>query len=259
MAGIKSLITAETETQFRQFVAYLFSQVSVGKAATGVLAGLGVTATTPSASGSVVVGAGAGVCQPTTAGGVFPLVEPSDETVDVFTANPMQFVANPRNDIVVFDQVTGLVAVLTGTPGAIPTDPTVPSTAIPLARLRHLANVTTIPSGQIDQLGTATALLPDTTRLGVTTSLTGKRVHRQAFAGGTTDASGFITVTHAAGFTPSLVQVELTAPSSSFAVPWGTDSYTGTTFRARFHDARPADADGYYTGTTGTFSAIFWE
>lgn len=165
MTGFKPLISGETEAQFRQHLAYQYEQVSVGKAKTGVVTGLAVTATTPSASGSVVVGAGEGVCQPTTAGGAFPLVEPSDETFDVFTLNPMQFVANPRNDIIVFDQVTGLIAALTGVAGAIPVDPTIPTTAIPLARLRHAANAITIPSNKIDDLREYVSLAPPKTVL----------------------------------------------------------------------------------------------
>lgn len=141
----KPLVTGEQEQQHRQWWPYLFEQVGIGKAKTGVLAGLGVTATTPAASGSVVVGAGAGLCQPTTAGGLFPLVAPANETVDVFTANPMQFVNNPRNDIVGIDQTTGLVTVITGASNAIPDDPAIPTTVLPLARLRHGANATTIP------------------------------------------------------------------------------------------------------------------
>lgn len=150
----KSWTTAETEPQFRQLMAYLFKQDSIGKASTGVLAGYGVAATSPSPSGSVVVGAGAAICQPTTSGGVFPLLQPADETVDVFTTNPMQFVNNPRNDIVIADQVTGATKVLIGTPNVTPSlgEPSVPSTAVPLARLRHLANATTIPGAQMDDL-----------------------------------------------------------------------------------------------------------
>lgn len=51
---------------------------------------------------------------------------------------------------------------------------------------------------------------------------------------GTTDASGFLTVTHAAGFTPSGGWAINTTPNSSFAEVWGIDSLTATTVRLRF-------------------------
>lgn len=152
MATWKTARTGETEAEFRQFLAYLYEQGSTGKAATGVVTGMGVTATTPSATGSVVVGIGLAVCQPTTSGGAFPMPNGADTTLDIFTANPMQFVTNPRNDIVGVDQSTGALSVLTGTPNAVATDPAIPATFVPLARLRHAANATTIASSKIDDL-----------------------------------------------------------------------------------------------------------
>jgi hypothetical protein len=147
-----------TEAQFRQWLAYTFEQSATGVAKTGVLSGLGVTPTTPSPSGSVVVGKGAAVCQPSSQ--AFPLVEPADETFDVFTANPMQFVNNPRNDIIVLDQVTGLVTNLVGTPNVTPSsgEQSVPATAVPLWRLRHAANATTIPATVMDDLRVPTGM-----------------------------------------------------------------------------------------------------
>ena len=76
--------------------------------------------------------------------------------MDIFTANPVGGL--PRNDIVVFDSVTKLISVIVGTPNATPTDPTVPATAVLLARLRNLASATTIPTAQIDNLIVATTL-----------------------------------------------------------------------------------------------------
>ena len=58
----------------------------------------------------------------------------------------------PRNDIVVFDSITASLMAITGVPNATPTDPTVPNTAVALARLRNLASATTIPTAQIDNL-----------------------------------------------------------------------------------------------------------
>jgi hypothetical protein len=152
MTVVKSLRTSEQEGEFRQLWSYLYEQVSTGKAATGVISGCAVSATTPSPSGSVVIGTGLAVCQPTTGGGAFPFLVTAAETVDVFTNNPMQFVNTPRTDIVGIDQTTGQAAVLVGTPNAIPSPPTVPSTFVPLAQLRHAANATTIPASVIDDL-----------------------------------------------------------------------------------------------------------
>lgn len=154
MGSWKSLTTSEQEAQFRQFMAYFFTQTTtIGKAATGVLSGCTVTATTPSASGLVNVDTGLAICQPTTSGGVFPLPS-TNGTLDIFTANPMALVGNPRNDIVVIDQVDGVTKVKVGTPNATPSlgEQSVASTEVALARLRHLANATTIPSTQIDDL-----------------------------------------------------------------------------------------------------------
>lgn len=148
------------ETQLRQWFAYLVKQDSVGIASDGTLTGLGV-AQTATASASVVVGKGAGVVQDTGLAGAVPLVLDSDLTLDVLTANPVGGL--PRNDLVVFDSATvtagaGGVRVIVGTPNASPTDPTLPATAVPLARLRHAASATTVPTAKIDDLRVTTSL-----------------------------------------------------------------------------------------------------
>lgn len=51
---------------------------------------------------------------------------------------------------------------------------------------------------------------------------------------GTTDASGFLTVTHGAPWTPTGGWAMTTNPASSFAQAWGIDSFTATTCRLRF-------------------------
>lgn len=51
---------------------------------------------------------------------------------------------------------------------------------------------------------------------------------------GTTDASGFLVVTHGAGFTPAGGWAMTTNPAASFAYPWGIDSIGATTVRLRF-------------------------
>lgn len=53
-------------------------------------------------------------------------------------------------------------------------------------------------------------------------------------AAGSTDASGFYTVTHGLGFTPNAVMAIVNNASGSFAHVWGIDNIGGTTFRVRF-------------------------
>lgn len=148
-----------TEAQELQGLAYLLAQVTQGKAATGVLSGLKV-AQTVTASGSVLIDAGGGVVQNATLDGASLLVNDSQRTLDVFTANPMGGV--PRNDLIVFDRATlsgtsGGLRAITGVPNASPTDPAIPASAIPLARLRHAASATTIPTAKIDDLRVMTS------------------------------------------------------------------------------------------------------
>jgi len=242
MPAWKSLVSSETEAQFRQLWSYFYEQSSTGKANTGVVAGLGVTATTPSASGSVTVGIGLGVCQPTTGGGAFPLPNTSG-ALDVFTDNPMQFVGNPRNDIVVIDTADGAVKVLVGTPNATPAlgEQTIPSTVLPLARLRHAANATTIPSTVIDDLRIPVAPLGAATEgfiirgvpmAGASSGKAGKRIHWGSVTTGAVDASGYKTITHGAGFTPSTV-----TGTNAAGYQMGIDNITATTFRVRFLQA----------------------
>lgn len=149
-----------TEAQDKLAEAYLYKQISEGIAARGVISGLGVTQTA-TASGSVVVGAGAGIVQVSRLSGADRLINDTDYTLDVFTANPMG--GTPRHDIVVFDSATlsagsGGIRSITGTPSATPSDPTVPSSAVPLFRLRHDASATTIPASALDDLRTFTNL-----------------------------------------------------------------------------------------------------
>lgn len=155
MAQFELHNAGNTEAQQKEAVAYLLAQVSTGKAATGVLSGLAVAQTT-TASGSVTVAAGAGVVQAAVLDGASVLVNDSQATLDVFTANPMSSL--PRNDIVVFDTATTSLRVIIGTPSSTPSDPTIPTSCIPLARLRNAASATTIPSSAIDDLRTYTGL-----------------------------------------------------------------------------------------------------
>ena len=170
-----------TEAQQKQALAFLLQQDSPGLASDGVLSGLGVSQTA-TASASVVVAAGSGASQDTVLNGASMLVLDSPFTLDVLGANPVGGL--PRNDVVVFDAATvssgaGGVRVLTGVPNASPTDPTVPATAVRLARLRHAASATTVPASAIDDLRVFTALALNDSGLlaGFVTAATGWTVN----------------------------------------------------------------------------------
>lgn len=57
---------------------------------------------------------------------------------------------------------------------------------------------------------------------------------------GTTDASGFLTVTHSLGWTPRAVFPINQNPNTNFPVVWGVDNVTSTTCRIRFMNASTA-------------------
>ena len=137
-----------SEVQQREALAHLLAPAGT-LARTGVVDGLAVSQTT-TASGSVLITAGAGVVQSSVLDGAHLLVCDSQKTLDVFTANPVGGLA--RYDIVVFDAVTATLAVIVGTPNVTPANPTVPATALALARLRHAASAVTIPASVIDDL-----------------------------------------------------------------------------------------------------------
>jgi len=237
-----------TEAQQKEALTYLLAQAATGKAATGVLTGLTV-AQTATASGSVLVAAGAGVVQAATLDGASVLVNDTPLTLDVFTANPVGGLG--RNDIVIFDAVTASISLLIGTPNATPTDPTIPTSALPLARLRHAASATTIPTSKIDDLRVKTSVfggadenfvVQGVPMAGASTTKAGKRTHWGAVSR-TGDANGYATVTHGAGFTPTVV-----IANAANGYQMLTDSITATTFRVRF-----LQADGsVYAGATSS-------
>lgn len=145
-----------SEVQDKQAEAYLYANSGVpGIAATGVIAGLEVTQT-PTASGSVLIAIGACLNQASLGQGADRLINPSQKTLDIFTANPVGGLA--RRDIVVFDSVTSLIIAKIGTPNATPTDPTVAATEVALYRLRHTAGASAIPTANIDDLRVFTTL-----------------------------------------------------------------------------------------------------
>jgi len=174
-----------SEVQDKQAEAYLYAPSgTTGIAVTGCITGLGVYQTT-TASGSVDITVGACLNQASLGQGASRLINPSQKTLDIFTANPVGGL--PRNDIVVFDSVTKLIAAIIGTPNATPTDPTVPATSVALARLRNLASATTIPTAQIDDLRVFTTLrgIPALTYTGSNVPAFATGVKAFVFAGGT--------------------------------------------------------------------------
>jgi len=156
MAEFQYLDGGNTEAQDRLATSFLLAQTSAGLATTGVLAGLAVTQTT-TASGAVLVDAGAAPVQASVNTGVALLVNDTQATLDVFTTEPMGGL--PRNDVVAFDSITKALIFIKGEPNAAPTDPTVPDTACALARLRHAASASTIPTAKIDDLRVSTCLV----------------------------------------------------------------------------------------------------
>jgi hypothetical protein len=86
--------------------------------------------------------------------------------------------------------------------------------------------------GNLTVTGTATAA----NLSAVPAAKAGKRVF-WGTASGTTDASGFLVVTHGAGFTPSVVLAQATMNlGTSFGTISGVDSISSTQFRVRFYN-----------------------
>lgn len=228
-----------SEPQQKMALSYLFAQDSAGLASDGVLTGLAVSQT-GSASASVVIGKGSGVAQDSVLNGASMMVLDTDLTLDVLGVNPMGGL--PRNDIIVFDAATisggaGGVRVIVGTPNASPTDPSVPATAIPLARLRHAASATTVPTSVIDSLRVFTSLVGAATSsnringvpfAGASTTKAAKRMHWNQVTV-TPNATGYATITHGAGFTPTVA----TASSQWVNTAVDPDQITSTTIQVR--------------------------
>lgn len=138
-------------TEFRQLLTQIFVQGQFMNARNAVIGGTGLgVVQTPTASAAVRVDAGAAVTQTSSLVGAIVSFNDAQTDLDVLGANPMGGL--PRNDIVVLDAATESLRVITGTPNASPTDPTVPASAVALARLRHPAGATSVASSAIDEL-----------------------------------------------------------------------------------------------------------
>jgi hypothetical protein len=253
-----------TEAQQKKGLAFLLAQDSVGLATDGVLTGLGVTQT-GTASTAVLVAAGAGQAQDTVGNGAAYMINDTQKTLDILTANPMGGV--PRNDIVVFDSATGSIRAIIGTPNASPTDPTVPTTAVQLARIRNLASATTIPTAQIDDRRVKTALFGASDEnfvirgvpfAGASVTKAGKRVHWAAFSG-TTNSGGVANFSHGAGFTPSIihpVQYVVSGATVAFQVHYVSGSADGSTFQVQVFNG---DGTARSSAITVGFTCYFGE
>lgn len=238
MTVLKVAKTGEQEAEFRQFLSYLFAQGSAGIAADGVLAGLAVTQTS-TASASVEVSVGAAVIQDTRTAGAFPMVSNAVETLDVLTANPLGGL--PRNDLVVLDYATSSVRVIVGTPNASPTDPSVPATAVALARLRHFSSATTVPANRIDDLRVATDVFSRDIWIGgyVDVNLTG-------------GTSAFVDITFPAGTFPAAPAPNPVAQTS--AAGDNVAQFSNVTASGMRITARRRDGSAF----TGTIT-VSWE
>ena len=191
-----------SEAQQKKALAYLFRQDSAGLATDGVLAGLAVTQTT-TASASVNVAGGAAMVQASTGNGASLMVNDTDpQSLDVLGANPMGGLA--RNDIVVIDQATGSLRVIVGTPNASPTDPSVPTSALALARIRNVASATVVDTAHIDDLRVFTQLAGDVDTGWIT-----------AASAGFTAASGFSGLSGTVRRKGGVVTVGLTITTTS--------------------------------------------
>lgn len=87
-----------------------------------------------------------------------------------------------------------------------------------------------------------------------------KRSHIQTYAsGGTTDASGFLTVSHTAGFVPRVVYVVNTNPGGSFAAYYGFDASVTTSSSVKLRFQHASTTGTYNSAATGAFTIMFWE
>ena len=81
-----------------------------------------------------------------------------------------------------------------------------------------------------------------------------KIIHVQTCAAVTTNSTGFATIAHGCGFTPTAVFIMNASMSASSSYPIGTDTYTATTFRVRMGEV----GGGYrISASSGNIMALF--
>lgn len=168
----------------------------------------------------------------------------SDAVVDLThaAANP----TNPRNDLVIYrvrdteagDGVSdGTVELVTGTPNAVPVDPTLPARSVVLARVNVPANDTAISSGQITDLRKFTAAAGGVTPV-VSDADAATLPLGALFYNLTTDESGIV----ASAGRRSLLPKEVTARLGQSA----NQNMTGAAINAVANWVVVTDPDGYY-------------
>lgn len=208
MSEYQYLDEGNTEAQDRLATSFLFAQDSVGKASTGVLAGLVVSQQT-TASKFVNVAVGAAVVQDSVTNGVALMVNDTVKAVDVLQTDVAE--SNPRNDLIVFDSATKTVRKIKGSANITPTDPAVPATACKLARVR-VKSAATYAGNEVVAAADIDNLIVRTRLFGVPFELTGT----ESLPGDGTNQR-FVDVTYPAPFpaAPILTLQPLTGMSSS--------------------------------------------
>lgn len=208
MSEFQYLDGGNTEAQDRLATSFLLAQDSVGLASDGVLAGLAVSQQT-TASKFVNVAVGAAVVQDSVSNGVALMVNDAIKAVDVLQTDVAE--SNPRNDLIVFDSATKTVRKIKGTANVTPSDPTVPATAVKLARVR-VKSATTYAGNEVVAAADIDSLIVKTRLFGMPIELTGT----VSLAGDGTNQR-FVDVTYSTAFpgTPTLVLQELTGMSDS--------------------------------------------
>lgn len=119
-------------------------------------------------------------------------------------------------------------------------------------------NGTTALNGNTTITGTASVSGDMTVtgdRLLLSTATASKMTHLQHYSGLSTDASGFCTITHSAGFTPTAAFNVQRSPGSFSSVLWGIDTITSTGLRTRWFHAGTAGA--YASNTIAPFSFLY--
>lgn len=79
---------------------------------------------------------------------------------------------NPRNDIVYYDETTGVIGVAIGTEAATPADPSLPAGKVAAARLRMTVGMTSISNSVIEDLRQSNSLPPPLGRMRIFTFTT---------------------------------------------------------------------------------------
>lgn len=84
-----------------------------------------------------------------------------------------------------------------------------------------------------------------------------RRVHLQFYNGGNTDASGFLTITHTAPFTPRAAIQFPRAIGTSWAIAWGVDQFSASGARTRWKAGNATGA--LVSQATGNFAVLYIE